>query len=188
MKAVFLGGSRRISRLNSAIRSRLEELVSRDMRLLIGDANGADRAIQRQLAEWVYPNVVVFFVGTAPRNNEGHWSTHRIPVPPGTKGFEYYATKDRAMASEADCGLMLWDGESRGTLSNVENLVRDGKPVALYVSRLHRFISVRTTEDLFVTRGLLGDNKNAASPLQTALDLDVPSSAGQRAPRRRRTS
>ena len=186
MKAVFLGGSRRISRLNPAIRSRLEELVSRDMQILIGDANGADRAMQRQLADWAYGNVVVFFVGSAPRNNEGRWSTHRIPVPGGAKGFEYYAAKDRAMAREADCGLMLWDGESRGTLTNVEALVRDGKPVALYLSRFHRFVSVRTPEDLSATKGLARDDLDSTKPpVQTDLNLDTPIQKSPRVRKRR---
>lgn len=145
---VFLGGSRKISRLNDGIRARLEEIAGRGMQVLVGDANGADRAMQRQLAEWGYPHVTVYFVGSAPRNNEGGWPTHHVPTPRGAKGFDFFSAKDRAMADAANCGMMLWDGESRGTLSNVENLVRAGKPVSVYVGPRRRFTSVCSQADL----------------------------------------
>ena len=90
--------------------------------MLIGDANGADRAVQAQFAAWNYPLVTVYFVGVKPRNNEGSWSVCRIDASSKSKDFEFYAAKDRQMAHDADCGLMIWDGESRGTLANVHNL------------------------------------------------------------------
>lgn len=148
MNRVFLGGSRKISHLNEAIRARLEEIVRRQMAVLIGDANGADKAMQRQLAAWQYPHVTVYFVGQAPRNNEGAWDTHRVETPPRARGFDFYSAKDRVMAEAAECGLMLWDGESRGTLANVENLAKAGKPVAVYVGPRQRFLNVRSEPDM----------------------------------------
>lgn len=148
MNRVFLGGSRKISRLNESIRARLEEIVRRRMQVLIGDANGADKAMQRQLADWKYPHVTVYHVGDAPRNNEGPWPTRHVPTPPRARGFDFYAAKDRVMAEEAECGMMLWDGESRGTLANAENLARDGKPVSVYVAPQSRFINVRSEPDI----------------------------------------
>lgn len=155
MIRVFLGGSRKVSRLNDTIRKRLEEIVCREMQVLVGDANGADRALQAQLADWGYPHVTVYYVGKAPRNNVGLWPTKWIETPRGAKGFDFYSTKDRAMAEDAECGLMLWDGNSRGTLANVESLANSGKPVAVYVSTSRRFKNVRSALDL---RALTGDS------------------------------
>jgi hypothetical protein len=174
MNRVFLGGSRKVSRLNEPIRERLEQIVRRRMQVLIGDANGADKAMQRQLAEWAYPNVVVYFVGTSPRNNVGAWPTHHVPTPPGARGFDFYSVKDRAMSDAADFGFMLWDGESRGTLANVETLAEAGKPVSVYVSPAQRFINVRSQSDV---NALVSDqpghakepNRTFDSDLQTAL-------------------
>jgi hypothetical protein len=148
MNRVFLAGSRKLSRLPLPVLTRLQQIVGRGMEIVVGDANGADRALQAQLAAWNYAPVTVYHVGKAPRNNVGGWPTRRIDTAPGAKGFDFYATKDRAMAEDADCGLMLWDGLSRGTLGNVSNLVEDGKPVAVYVSPLRRCVSVRTPADL----------------------------------------
>ncbi len=148
MKRVFLGGSRKVSHLNESVRSRLDEIINRNMRVLIGDANGADKAMQRLLADRGYSNVVVYFVGRAPRNNVGGWATHNVPVPAGTRGFDFYSAKDRIMAEESECGLMLWDGESRGTMENVERLAALGKPVAVYVNPERRFMNVLSQDDL----------------------------------------
>jgi hypothetical protein len=181
---VFLGGSRRVSRLNESIRRRLEELVTRHMQIVIGDANGADRAMQRQLAEWGYGDVVVYYVGRRPRNNEGAWPTEHVATAPGLRGAEFYAAKDRAMARSAECGLMLWDGVSRGTRANVETLVEAGKPVSLYVSPARRFVSVTSADDL---RALVETKRLAPSrAAQGELAMGQPRASGRK--RRRRSA
>jgi hypothetical protein len=185
MKRVFLGGSRKVSRLNDIIRRRLEQLTERRLQIVIGDANGADRAIQRQLAEWAYPNVEVFFVGPAPRNNVGHWPTRQIPTPRGVKGFEFYAIKDREMAEEADGGLMLWDGESRGTLANIENLLREKKPVVLYVSPAHRFLALTSLVDLAQVQDVLTTRNDAEPSAQGDLGVGADTKTTSRRSRRR---
>jgi hypothetical protein len=43
---------------------------------------------------------------------------------------------------------MLWDGKSRGTLTNIKNLVRDNKPVAVYLSPTKSFLNVKAPGDL----------------------------------------
>lgn len=144
---VFLGGSRHISRLNERIRKRLEELVSRELDVLIGDANGADKAMQRFFADQGYSRVTVFFVGDAPRNNEGSWTTRRVEAG-RRKGFDFFAAKDEEMTRLADAGLMLWDGKSRGTLENARRLVSQGKAVALYSARSGRFQNVTSDGEL----------------------------------------
>jgi hypothetical protein len=63
------------------------------------------------------------------RNNIGAWPTQTVEPPSGRKGFTYYAAKDLAMAREAKCGLMLWDGKSKGTLNNILNLIAAEKRI-----------------------------------------------------------
>jgi hypothetical protein len=180
MTRVFLGGSRKVSRLNEPIRARLGEIVRRKLQVVIGDANGADRAMQRQLAEWGYQEVVVYFVGSAPRNNEGGWPTHHVPTPPSVRGFDFYSVKDRAMAEAAECGLMLWDGVSRGTLSNVETLARAGKPVAVYVSPRQRFMNVLTAADMEVLTGSLAPDLEPEAQTAFALPASSPPASARR--------
>jgi len=49
---------------------------------------------------------------------------------------------------EADYGLMLWDGRSRGTLTNIVHLVREGKPVVVYIARARSFHTLRGSHQL----------------------------------------
>jgi hypothetical protein len=144
---VFIGGSRAISKLNPVIREQLENLITRHCTILIGDANGADKAVQKHFAEKRYPNVTVFCMEQC-RNNVGGWPTRKIAAPPKARGFEYYAAKDAAMAQEARCGVMLWDGESRGTLNNVLNLLEDDKKVLVYLGPRKTFYKLSNENDL----------------------------------------
>lgn len=145
--SVFIGGSRAISKLDDVIREQLENLIAKRCAILIGDANGTDKAVQKYFAQKQYPNVTVFCMQYC-RNNIGGWQTRPITAPPKTKGFEYYASKDAAMAQQANCGLMLWDGESRGTLNNVLNLLGHGKKVMVYLEPCKSFYKLANEADL----------------------------------------
>lgn len=39
-----------------------------------------------------------------------------MKVAPDTKGFNFYASNDLEMAKNADYGLIIWNGKSRGTI------------------------------------------------------------------------
>lgn len=144
---VFIGGSRAVSRLNPVIRARLDDLIKRRCSILIGDANGADKAVQQYFAKRDYANVTVFCMEDC-RNNVGHWPTHHVQPPTGRKDFSYYAAKDLAMCREAKCGVMFWDGKSKGTLQNMINLIGAGKKTLVYFSPTKDFHVLATDQDL----------------------------------------
>lgn len=148
MTKVFLGGSRRISRLSAEIRIRIDNVLSKGFDVLIGDANGADKAIQGYLVRKQYPNVTVFCAGTVCRNNLGDWRTENVPTDRKTPDFRHYAKKDAQMAERADYGFFLWDGNSKGTLDNIVRLVGQGKPALVYLSPKKEFVTIRDANDL----------------------------------------
>ena len=119
MMTVFIGGSRRITRLSKAIQSRLDNIIDKGFTVVTGDANGADKAVQKYFAGRHYKNVVVFCMGGTCRNNIGNWEMRNISPQTAKKDFNYYATKDLQMANEASCGFMIWDMKSKGTLNNI---------------------------------------------------------------------
>jgi probable addiction module antidote protein len=131
MNTVFIGGSRHVSRLPEEARERLKNIVSGKHRIIIGDAKGADAAVQKHLSSISYSNVVVYCSGEKCRNNIGRWKTNNISAPKKETGFQFYAIKDREMAREADFGYMIWDGESPGTLLNVLRLLLWDKKAVL---------------------------------------------------------
>jgi len=147
MTKVFIGGSRHLSRLNPAVRGRIEKIIENRLPVVIGDANGADKAVQRFLHQRNYDRVEVFSSDDVPRNNLGGWPVRVIRPAHRTRDFDYYATKDRAMAQEATVGLMIWDGESRGTLLNILRLLAQEKAVVVYVGPRESFVEVRRSED-----------------------------------------
>lgn len=147
MTSIFIGGSRNIGRLNSQIRERIDAILSKGFHVYVGDANGADKAIQQYLNEKNYKYVEVFCTGSSFRNNIGHWKVRYISAQKSKKDFDFYAAKDQAMAEEADYGFMLWDGESVGTLMNLQRLARGGKKSVVYVSPEKIFMDVKSYTD-----------------------------------------
>jgi adenine-specific DNA-methyltransferase len=148
MKNVFLSGSRRLSRLPPEVRHRLDEMIRRELTILVGDANGADKAIQTYFAAQHYANVLVFCTAGDCRNNVGRWPIHAVDAPHRVRDFAFFTAKDAAMADEADVGLALWDGQSSGTIVNVARLVTRAKPAVVYVATTKTFATLKTPDDL----------------------------------------
>lgn len=148
MMKVFIGGSRRVSRLDEQVRGRLDEIIRKQLPVIIGDANGADKAVQDYFRPCGYDQVEVFCTEGRCRNNMGNWKVRPVPAPDSRKhDFEYYAAKDRLMAEEGSIGFMLWDGKSRGTLANVLRLIELGKKVVVYLAPSKQFTTLRNMSD-----------------------------------------
>ncbi len=163
MNSVFIGGSRRLGRMNAELAHRLDNIIRRNLRILVGDANGFDRATQAYLAEHQYNAVVVYCTAGECRNNVGGWPQHAVEYQGRDRGLEFYTAKDDAMVRDADYGLFAWDGKSRGTLRNVRKMAEKGKASVVYVSPFKKFVTVRNAQD--------------ASSLSADTKAEVPTSA-----------
>ena len=148
MTKVFIGGSRRISSISADVRRRIDNIIEKQLSVLIGDANGVDKAVQKHFHSRSYNFVEVFCSGMRCRNNIGGWPVREI-VPRGErKDFRYYSTKDRVMADEASFGLMIWDRKSIGTLMNMRRLLSQNKKVVVYVAPTKDFIDLTQMNDI----------------------------------------
>ena len=147
MSTVFIGGSRRVFRLPTEAKDRLNNVIEKRFAVLVGDANGADKAVQKHLANADYDLVTVYCSGNSCRNNIGEWKTRHINPPRSKKDFQFYAAKDREMARDAEFGLMIWDGKSPGTVLNVLNLVRASKKAVLINTPEKRAIAFNSGAD-----------------------------------------
>lgn len=154
MSTVFIGGSRHVLRLAAAVRARLDIIVEKAFPVIVGDANGADKAMQTYLFGKKYERVEVFCSGATCRNNVGGWKIRQIDAGPHLRGYQFYAAKDRVMAQEADYGFMVWDGESTGTLLNALRLLRQNKKVVVYSGLEERFADLTAMDqwDGFLAR------------------------------------
>ncbi len=122
---------------------------------MIGDAKGADLAVQEHLSSRGYGLVEVFTAEETPRHNVGGWPLRRIQPSHKRRDFDYHASKDREMAREATVSFLIWDGESLGTLMNVLRLVALEKTAVVYVEPEKAFSELRTRDDFDrLARGL----------------------------------
>jgi hypothetical protein len=170
MTKVFIAGSRALSRLNADVKRRIDTMIDKGFTILVGDANGADKAVQRYLAEKHFRNVIVHCMAGNCRNNIGDWPTREIAAAPGARGFAYYSTKDLAMVKEAEYGLMLWDGESKGTLNSVINMVHQNKMVVVYFAPKKKFQNLRSSSD--VTQLLANLDRAKVQQLERQLGIE----------------
>ena len=79
------------------------------------------------------------------------------------------------MAGDANCGFMLWDGESKGTITNVFNLLSSGKKVLLYIRKSQEFFKVLNFADLQVTLHRGGIREPWPIPVQGRLSEEAQS-------------
>jgi len=169
MNTVFIGGSRHVSRLPPPAKERLDNIINSGFHIVVGDASGADKAVQKHLSSVSYPDVEVFCSGDVCRNNLGNWPTRKIQPGKSVKGFQFYAAKDREMAQAADFGLMIWDGKSPGTVLNVLRLIKAGKKAVLLNSSDAKTTTFKAASDwqAFLAHcetGLKSDLKDRATP------------------------
>lgn len=136
---VFIAGARSLSKLNSSVIERLTNIKNQNFTVLVGDAKGIDTSVQEFYHALGYSNVIVYASNGKARNNVGNWQVQRVDVPRNVTGFDFYAQKDLQMSIDADYGLMVWNGKSRGTLNNIINLTNQGKKVVVYVTTIKDF-------------------------------------------------
>ena len=131
---VVLGGSRNLNTLSDEVLLRLQSWIEREEAFIVGDAPGIDTVFQAYLKRIGYQNVRVFTSAPELRNNLGGWPVERVLSNLKSRSSAMHSAKDREMTRIADEGLMMWDGESAGTLANVIDLAAGGKDAYLYVA------------------------------------------------------
>jgi len=145
---IFIAGPRAISSLNKNFEDRLYGIYEKNYAVLVGDANGVDKAVQKYFWNLNYSNVIIYASNGKVRNNLGQWPVESVQVSAKIKGFDFYAAKDKAMANSADYGFMLWNGESKGTLNNIINLLNENKRVLVFFSPKSSFICIDNFDKL----------------------------------------
>lgn len=123
---VFISGSISIKELPQIAKKKLDKIMSQGLTVIVGDANGVDALVQNYCADHNYKNVIIYHVNNFTRNNIGNWQTVEVPSQSLT-GRALYTLKDKKMALDADFGMMIWDGYSKGTKANILEMIKLGK-------------------------------------------------------------
>lgn len=130
---VFLAGSISIKRLTKAVTQRLDSIITKKYDIVVGDAGGVDKAVQRHLHDRRYHSVTVYCINQ-PRNNLGEWPVESVPITAKRPKRSDFVKKDQKMAERADVGFMIWDDRSPGTPRRPS-----GRPRAKKVKRGDRY-------------------------------------------------
>ena len=84
---VFIAGSRRLSRLNHYVRRRLDTIVAKGFTVILGDANGVDKAVQQYLSSKSYRDVLVLYGQRMPQQRWRMANTSDHGCSPPAEGF-----------------------------------------------------------------------------------------------------
>jgi len=145
---VFIAGARAVNILSEPVQKRLCNIYKKNYTVIVGDANGVDSAVQKYFSNINYRNVIIYASEGITRNNIGNWEILKVDVPTQLRGFNYYAAKDIAMANDSDYGFMIWNGESKGTLNNILNLLNMDKKSIVYLTASNTFYNIEELDDL----------------------------------------
>ena len=119
-----------LKELSPCMKKALDIVCEKGYEVLIGDCFGADKLVQKYLFDRGYDKVKVYASGTKVRNNVGGFPVIAVSAA-GKCGFAFYRQKDITMANDADHALMFWDGVSKGTRSNIEDMMKQEKFTAV---------------------------------------------------------
>ncbi|MFK0300175.1 hypothetical protein ACIQTU_13260 [Brevundimonas sp. NPDC090276] len=175
MTKVFIAGSITIKNLSEEFLIRINNIVDKGLTVLVGDAGGVDLSVQEYLKNLSAENVIVYCSGYVPRNNVNSWPVVAVKVDAkeGTRAF--FTAKDKEMAAVADFGLMVWDKKSTGTLSNVIEMIKDRKMVAVYLNKDGVFFDVKTPDDLEILVSKMSDGARELAEKKISLSSKLNS-------------
>ncbi|EQA12652.1 hypothetical protein [Glaesserella parasuis] len=140
MCKVFISGSRNIKNINIDIIERLNNILDKKFHIVLGDANGVDKAVQKFLFDRHYSLVEIYCSGHLCRNNLGGWVSKFIDTKKSGRAF--FEAKDKEMANIADYGFVIWDEKSIGSLNNIAELLCRGKKTLVYLYNKREFIDI----------------------------------------------
>ena len=148
---MFISGSIANNTIPNEVIKSVDVSMDKNYVILVGDAKGVDKNIQDLLKINNYSNVNIYHIGNKPRNlADKNWKQFKVIIdesnPKLFKDGKFTRSaqmiKDKRMVSEADFGLVIWQDVStnrfgnvqvsKGSLNNIYNLLKMGKPVGLY--------------------------------------------------------
>ena len=139
---VFISGSIAIKSLPQEVCKRLEKIMEKNMQVLVGDASGIDCLIQNFFKDKDYDNITVYSIYPEPRNiSSRKFRIETINVSDDVKKErERQQFKDKQMSEDSDYSLIIWDGKSKGSFTNIIRALKLNKKIVVYLSKEQRFL------------------------------------------------
>ncbi len=152
-KKIFIAGAIQLESLEPEVIKKLNNLIKMNAEILVGDACGIDKAVQKFLCDKKYMNVKIYATNGKARNNIGNWEVVGVKSYLEKKSREFFTVKDIEMTKKADMGFMIWNAKSQGTLTNMINLLKANKQVVIFLqseNKLYNLKSLQGLNDLII--------------------------------------
>ena len=125
------------------VKREIDKIVKSNAKIIVGDAPGADTAIQKYLDNLDYKNVKVYTADPEVRNNVGKWEVEKIGADGLTDDRDIRLQKDIAMTKAATRALAISPDDDRpdsAMSKNIDRLNKQSTPVRRYDPRKDRWI------------------------------------------------
>lgn len=159
---VFMCGSISIKKIPPEAEKIIDDIIAKRYEILVGDADGIDYKIQEYCKDKKYFKLTIYFVGDKPRKiattkftaKQIEKDSNEIEYVPIEKENsnkkpserEKQWIKDKAMIDDCDYGLIIWNGESKGSYKNLLYMIDSKKKFHLYIDG--KKIENKTKEDI----------------------------------------
>jgi len=139
---VFISGSISIKRLPKEVLKSIDKIIAKNFKILIGDANGVDKLVQNYCLKKQYFNVTVYSIFEKPRNRASEkYGFKKISVDAALKKeIDKQKQKDKAMTQDCTYCLIIWDGKSKGSYSNILRAIELNKKTKVYLTQKNKFL------------------------------------------------
>ncbi len=141
MNKVFISGSISIKKLPASVKESISKIVSQNMQIFLGDADGIDSIVQNYCKSLGYSNVIVYSIYSIPRYIVPGFS-HKYIIPNTTSKNERerQSEKDAAMTYDSDFSLIIWNGKSKGSYNNIIRALNENKKAKVYLDEKGEFL------------------------------------------------
>jgi hypothetical protein len=136
---IFISGSISIKKLDIDVLQKLDFIINKKYKILLGDAKGIDLLVQQYLYSCNYNNVIIYSTGN-PRNNLFNWDNKKIFSNKFQGTIEFFTVKDIELTKDCNYGFVIWDEKSKGSLNNIKRLKEFNKKVLIYLNKQKKFI------------------------------------------------
>lgn len=142
---VFICGSISIKKIPPEAEKIIDDIIAKRYEILVGDADGIDYKIQEYCRDKKYFKLTIYIVGDKARKiATSEFMAKQIKKD--SNKIEYVQNsnkkqsererqwiKDKAMMDDCDYGLIIWDGESKGSYKNLLYMIDSKKKFYLYI-------------------------------------------------------
>lgn len=148
MKSVFISGSIAIKMLPNEVIKSFDKIISQNIQVYVGDADGIDTLTQKYFTSKNYSNVTVCTIYNTPRNRASNlFVIKQINYDQKIKSErEKQTSKDNYMTTHTDYSFVIWDGMSKGSYANIQRGLEQGKKLKIYYTSTNKFLSKEELE------------------------------------------